>query len=406
MKILRNVCAVIVGAVFIFSGFVKGVDPAGFAIKLEDYFFAFQISFLNPLAVPLAILVSAVELIVGIGLVFKLFYRQAVWGALLFMLVFLPLTLILALTNPVSDCGCFGDAIIMTNWQTFFKNLLISALLLPVFFQRKEAAASRLSDGLIALAFLLLFVGFSLLNHACLPVIDFRPYCVGANIPEKMSIPEGAPMDEYEISLIYEKNGVQQEFTLENYPWEDSTWVFVDQKSELISKGYTPPIHDFNILSNTGEDITDLLLHQEGYTFLLISSELQKADKEALGQANRLAMAANMHGHSFQALTASGDDEIVQVTSELALVFPFYFVDETTLKTIVRSNPGLLLLNRGTILAKWPASRIPDTTLLEGNLLAETLTGLRKHQRKHIAVISILGLLFLGGAAVLIKKKT
>ena len=231
---------IILGAVFIFSGFVKGVDPMGSAFKFSDYFLAFGMESLEPASLPLAFILSAAEFLIGISLFFNLKMRLGAWGILIFMTFFTPLTLILALTNPVTDCGCFGDAIVMTNWQTFIKNIILLPFVLIVFFMRKRQTV-HFPDGYAWLGIILFASGFLAMEwyvYQHLPFMDFRPYSVGTNIPEKMSIPEGAEQDVYRTVLHYEKNGEVREFNEENFPWQDTTWTFVDSEHVLVNKGY------------------------------------------------------------------------------------------------------------------------------------------------------------------------
>jgi len=262
MRYLRITGRIIVGLVFIFSGIVKAIDPLGSAYKFHDYFLAFNLAFLDWLALPLAIVLCAAESLAGFSVLSGIRHKTGIWTVLLLMAVFTPLTLVLALTNPVSDCGCFGDAVHLTNWQTFGKNIVILALALPVFAARKKSVQLFRSSKewmIIAVAGLL-FILFALFNLRYLPLVDFLPYKKGTLIAEKMIVPQGAPLDEYSTSFIYEKDGVRKEFTLENYPANDSTWIFIDQKSQLVKKGYIPPIHDFSIRTLEGNDITDQIL--------------------------------------------------------------------------------------------------------------------------------------------------
>ena len=361
-NILSLISRLILGIVFIFSGFVKGVDPLGSTYKFTDYFIAFNLGFLEPFALVLAITLAAVEFIIGVSLLFRLRYHLAVWAVLVFMSFFTIITFILALTNPVSDCGCFGDAIILTNWQTFFKNLILIPFVLHIFWFRAlyQDSFKPLFSWLALMVFTLVFLGIEF--HACrhLPLLDFRPYSVGTYIPAKMSMPDGALQDEFKTFLYYEKNGTVEEFTEDNFPWQDTTWTYVDSKHILVKKGYEPPIHDFTIVDETNTDITSTLLSDEGYSFLLVAAHLGDADTYAMNYASRLAAWCEQAGHSFYCTTASGEQEIEEIRQSLDLAFSFHTTDEITLKTIVRANPGLLLLREGTILAKWHYRDFPE----------------------------------------------
>ena len=388
---------IVTGAVFIFSGFVKGIDLQGSAIKFDDYFVAFGMDFLIPASLPLAIFLISTEFIIGISLLFGYRTYCGAWGVLIFMSAFTPLTLGLALFNPVSDCGCFGDAIVLTNWQTFWKNVVLMIMVLVIFYNRKKfkPAYPAKTDWSILVVIFVLFIGFSLYNYRHLPMIDFRPYNAGTNIPEKMYIPADAPVDEYETILTYEKNGIRKEFNLDNFPWQDSTWSFVEQKSILIKEGYKPPIHDFTIFTPDGNGITDIVLSDESYSFILVSADLAKANKEALQKLDILSLYCNQTGIKFYSLSSSIYSEIEQIKSSQQLSLNFYSTDETTLKTIIRSNPGLLLLKEGIILAKWHYNDLPEIEELRQPVLSMVIKKARKRYERTSAIISIL-VLFLG----------
>jgi len=374
-NILTTVSRLILGIVFIFSGFVKGVDPLGSTYKFTDYFNAFNLGFLEPLALVLAITLAAMEFIIGVSLLFRFRYQLGVWTVLVFMSFFTMITLILALTNPVSDCGCFGDAIIMTNWQTFFKNLILIPFVLHIFWFRasRQDSFKPLFSWLAIAVFTLVFLGMEIYAYRHLPQLDFRPYSVGTYIHAKMSIPEGAPQDEFKTFLYYEKDGTVEEFNEDNFPWEDTTWTYVDSKHILVKKGYDPPIHDFTIVDETDIDITTEILSDDGYSFLLVATHLEKSDTEALNYASRLAAWCGQAGHSFYCTTASGEQEIEKIRQTQDPAFGFHTTDEITLKTIVRANPGLLLLREGTILAKWHYRDFPELEDFE-NILPSLMT--------------------------------
>lgn len=375
MKIIAVVARILLGIVFIYSGFVKGVDPWGSTYKFIDYFVAFGMPFLSPTAFVLAVLQNVVEFTIGVTLILGLRMKETGWGVLLFMVFYTILTFILALTNPVTDCGCFGDAIILTNWQTFYKNLVLLLLAIMVFNYRKKyrpfhaSVAEWVWTGGIAIA----MVGISVYCYRHLPLFDFRPYHVGADVPQGMLVPEGMPADEYRTTFYYEKDGVVKEFTEQNYPWDDSTWIWKDSKSVLVKKGYQPPIHDFSITSLDGSDITDDVLSFDGYTFLLVAYRLDKSNTQALKKAGEIARFCNENGYRFYCLTSSPQSDIDDIKSSLGLTYDFCFTDGITLKTIIRANPGLVLLEKGTILNKWHYNDMPEATTLTSNLLSFSL---------------------------------
>ncbi len=403
MKTLRLIARIIIGSVFIFSGFVKGVDLTGSAIKFHDYFQAFHLDFLHFSSLPLAIIFPATEFLIGISLLFALKPKTGAWGVFLFMLFFTPLTLILALFNPVKDCGCFGDALVLTNWQTFLKNLFLLTLAIFLFLQRKHLTGRLEAGSQWALLgfYLLTFTGFSLYSYNHLPLIDFRPYKTGTNIREKTRIPEGAPRDEYKTTLIYEKDGIRKEFTLDNFPWQDSTWKFINQESILVKKGYVPPIHDFSIIQPDGTDITDRILSDPGYTFLLVSPDLSKANKKGLQRAYALSLFAADQGDHFYVITSSGKELMDKLENE-GFSFIYGNTDETTCKTIIRSNPGLLLITEGTILGKWHYHDIPQPAHFSSDILSLQLSGMQKKSDTLLSFVLILGLLLFATLAYMI----
>lgn len=386
--IIYTFSRLLAGGVFVFSGFVKGVDPLGTAIKFTDYFTAFRISFLTGISEELAIILILAEFMVGVCLVLGIRINEAAWGALLFMGVFLPLTLFIAIFNPVSDCGCFGDALVLSNWATFWKNVAITIPIIYLFIIRKQFRKpwSGRQEILLftgSLVFMMM-VSAHALRH--LPLLDFRPYHVGSYLPEKLVVPSHAPLDEYETTLVYEKDGVTREFSLEDFPWQDSTWVWVETRTRLIREGYHPPIRDFSVILKNGEDITTSLLEHPGYVFLLISHDLEKASKKGLLKADSLAMRATAKGHLFYGLTSSPERTVSETSKSIGLLFPFAFTDETVLKTIIRSNPGLILLKEGTILAKWGFRKFPSVSKLERNLLSYSLDHNRRHGEGYLTI--------------------
>lgn len=358
MKRLRIVSRIIVGLVFIFSGFVKAVDPLGSAYKFHDYFQAFNLGFLDGLSLSMAILLSTAELIAGFLVLTGIRQKTGIWIVFILLVIFTPLTFILALTNPVSDCGCFGDAIHLTNWQTFGKNVLLISMGSVLFSGRNQVRNifRNQIEWILAGTGILLCILFSLINLRYLPVIDFLPYKIGVKIADKMVVPENMPVDKYETTFIYEKDGIKKEFTLNNYPANDTTWKFVDQKSVLVIKGYQPPIHDFSISSVNGEDITQQILSDSSLTVLMVTKKLAEADSKKLEMGFELGNFCTKNGIFFFVLTASGTNEVKSYDNGLQ----FCTADETTLKTMVRSNPGYILLKDGVIIEKWSWANLPE----------------------------------------------
>ncbi|CCZ06788.1 BT_3928 family protein [uncultured Culturomica sp.] len=371
MKFLLNICRILIGLVFIFSGFVKGIDPLGSDYKFTDYFNAFGMSWMNFSALFFSFLLSMAEFIIGICLFLNIKTKLASWGALLFMAVFTPLTLILAIKNPVTDCGCFGDALVLTNWETFFKNIILLVMVLLVFFNRNrfKSIFNVLEQSVILTGSIIFMFCIEMYSYRHLPILDFRPYAVGANITEGMTIPEGAPHDEYSTTLKYKnKNtGEIKEFDESNFPWQDTlNWEFHSSSQKLLKEGYKAPIHDFVIEHPEYGDITEEVLNDDDYTFLVVSYKLSKASAEAQDKLNKLAAYASENGYRFYGLTASNADEITDFVHKYNVNYSFCATDEIQLKTVIRSNPGLVLLKKGTIIDKWGHRDIPDADELKG----------------------------------------
>ena len=361
LKILAELCRLLIGVVFIFSGFVKAVDPVGGAIKIGEYLASFGLDMLQPFTVLLSFNLSAIEFALGVCMLLGVYRRYVSFLVLAFMAFMTPLTLYLALFDPVSDCGCFGDALVISNWETFFKNIVLSlaAIVTFIYNQRLFQCFTFRVYWFVALYAYLFGVGFAYYNYNHLPVIDFRPYKVGANIPELMEIPEGAPQDEYKYTFVYEKDGVKKEFSLEDYPANDSSWTFVDSKTELVKKGYQPPVAAFNIYNGEGDDVTEEIIGNPGPVLLLVAPKLEEADDEQMDEINGVYDYALEHDIPFYCVTGSSPEAIDAWSDNTGAEYPFRMADEVLLKTIIRSNPGLVLLKGGTILGKWHYNDIP-----------------------------------------------
>ena len=358
-----NIGRLLMAATFIFSGYVKAIDPLGTQYKLTDYLQAMGIGSLLPEWTLLvgAVLLAALEFSLGIFLLFAIRRHLVSRIVLALMSIMTLLTLWIVIANPVKDCGCFGDAVVLSNGQTFIKNiiLLAIALMLQKWPTSMVRFVSKKTQWIVINYTVIFALALSAWSLWDLPLFDFRPYHVGANIARGMKIPQGAPQPQFETTFILEKNGQQKEFTLDNYP--DSTWTFVDSKTVQTAEGYVPPIHDFSIQDNkTGEDITQEVLNDTGYTFLLISPTLAYADDSNFGRIDQIYEFAQDYGYRFICLTASSDKDIAKWQDITGAEYPFYTTDATTLKTMIRSNPGLMLLHHGTIIQKWSHNKLPQ----------------------------------------------
>lgn len=366
MKHVHNTSRILLGILFIFSGFVKGIDPIGVSYKFIEYLDAWHLEFLVPIALLLACLLCLVEFGLGVALLTHVWHRAVAWKVMALMCFFTITTLISALTNPITDCGCFGDAIKLGNWETFYKNiffLILAAIHLFASLKYRGTSAHYCMKKIATIIAIAAFGGFMWYSYTYLPIIDFRPYHEGANIIEGMQVPKGAPADEYKNTFIYEnlKTGKQQEFDETNYPWQDTlNWKYMDMQSTLIKKGYEAPIRDFYIMTNDAEDVKDFFLYDELPTFMFISTHIKDAKWKQTAKLQDIIKYCDEKQMSFIGLTASSIDTATNLASSKGLKIEFFNCDEITLKTMIRSNPGLILIQHGTILKKWSINEIPD----------------------------------------------
>ena len=375
---LVNICRLLLAATFIFSGFVKAIDPLGSQYKIGDYLTALGMAGKVPEWVQLILSISLSGIEFTLGILLLLAIRRHLVSKLSFVLMLgmTIVTLWLTISNPIQDCGCFGDAIHLTNSQTFIKNLVLLAAVVvvmrwPLYQVRFISKTNQWIATYFTMAFIIVV---SLLSLYHLPLFDFRPYYIGQNIWKGMQIPKGAKQTKYKTTFICTKDGVQKEFDENNYPYDDSTWVFVDTKQEVVEQGYEPPIHDFSITnSKTDEDLTEQILNKDGYTFLLISPLLEVAQDRNFGDIESIYEYAKENGYAFYGLTASTEKGIKHWRDITGAEYPFYTTDGTTLKTVIRSNPGLLLLYKGTIINKWNHNDIPKVEELNAPLSLLTI---------------------------------
>ena len=359
-----NICRFILAVTFIFSGYVKAIDPLGTLYKLKDYAAAMALNDILPdwALVIVAIALGALEFSLGVFMLFAVRRHMVSKITLALMSVMTALTVWIYIADPVKDCGCFGDALTLTNGETLLKNIVLIACAALVAWRPVDMARSisRTNQWIVKYYTIAYIVVTSVYCLYTLPIFDFRPYHVGTNIKQGMEIPEGAEQPEFESTFILRKNGVTREFTLDNYP--DSTWEYVDTKTVQTKKGYEPPIHDFAITTNdTGEDITEQVLTKKGYTFLLVSPRLAVADDSNFGDIDQIYEYAEENGVDFFCLTASTNEDIERWRELTGAEYTFCNADETTLKTMIRSNPGLILLKDGTIIGKWSHNALPQT---------------------------------------------
>lgn len=367
LKMIVNLCRIIVAVTFIYSGFVKAIDPIGTQYKLQDYLGAIGMAGILPnwTLLAVAVFLAAIEFCIGIFLLFAIQRRLISKLTVAFMAFMTMVTVWIVVADPVKDCGCFGDALHLTNTETLIKNIVLLVCSLTIMYRplamfRFVSKSNQWIVTNYTIVFILVSSGLSLYY---LPIFDFRPYHIGVNIPRGMEIPKGAKLPQFKTTFIMEKNGQRKEFTLDNYP--DASWKFIDSKTVQTSEGYIPPIHDFSITDNkTGLDLTNSVLSHKGYTFLLISPHLETADDSNFGDIDRLYEYAQSYDIPFYCLTASTAKAIKRWIDLTGAEYPFCITDEAVLKTIIRSNPGLLLLKDGTIINKWSHNNLPNEAKL------------------------------------------
>ncbi|MCG2430491.1 BT_3928 family protein [Aequorivita xiaoshiensis] len=353
MKILVGISRILVGALFIISGLVKLNDPIGFAFKLQDYFApdVLDLGFLVPYSLLIAIFVVIFEVLVGVALLLGYLKKFTLWSLMLMIVFFTFLTFYSAYFNKVTDCGCFGDAIPLTPWESFYKDIILLVLIIILFIGRKYIKPF-FAEGTRSIIIFATFVGcmaitYHVLQH--LPIIDFRPYKIGANIKDGMTVPEGAPGPIYEYKWTFNINGEEKTIvTNGEYPQVDGE--LVNTETKMIQEGYVPPIHDFTMERN-GEDYTDQFLNEENL-IVIVAYSLTNTEKDGYISVKEITNRAIKNGYNVIGLSASSQEMTESLTETYKLNFKFYFCDETTLKTIVRSNPGILELDKGTIKQK------------------------------------------------------
>ena len=343
-----TVCRLLVGALFIFSSFTKGVDPLGTKYKMLDYLAVYGMTWLNDFALILAILMILAEFIVGICLITKVFPRLAVLGATLLMMFFTATTLFDALYDLVPDCGCFGTAIKMSNWQTFYKNLVIDAVLIPLIINNKKLE-NKMSGGTqfaIGCVYALAFLGFEVYNYRHLPVVDFMNWKVGKQLNVETS-------GDADIYLIYRNKatGETQEFLSPNYPWNDSVWMseweFVDQRTEGGSN-----FLGFSALDESGNDVTESILTTEKL-LMFTSHDLADVSEKQWAKVKEVTETAEKQGYIVIWVVANEPEFVEQLREQYDFLYEVYYADELEIKPIVRSNPGLVWLDNGLVKNKW-----------------------------------------------------
>lgn len=364
-NVLTQISRIFVGLLFIISGLIKLNDPVGFSYKLAEYFSepVFNMPFLVPFALGLALFLVIVEVVLGVMLLIGYKSKFTIWSLLLMIVFFTFLTFYSAYYDVVKDCGCFGDALHLTPWESFTKDVVLLFFILILFLNTSlvKPLFQKSIQNIIAYASIILcmFMAVWVLNH--LPLIDFRPYKVGTNIEKGMGIPEGAPKSVVEMIFIYKVNGVDKEFTendLMNLP-EGAT--FVDRKDKVITEGYVPPIHDFTMMKDDSDYKEELL--KEPKLLMIVTYDLKIAEEGGMVKLEKLNQEAFAKGYKVIGMTNSSIEEIAKAKKKYGLQFDFYTCDAIALKTIERSNPSIVILENGTVKQKVHYNDIKDLKL-------------------------------------------
>ena len=363
-------CRIAVGLLFIFSGLIKANDPLGFSYKLEEYFEVFHVTFLNDLALTMCIILCALEMILGFALLIGIRVNAIVWGLLLLIIFFGFLTFYSAFFKVVQTCGCFGDAIPLTPWESFGKDMALLALVLVLFFNRdkiRPLVSHKAEIGWL-IAAVVISVGVGLYTYNFLPVLDFLPYKVGNNIPNEMKTPPGAVPDEFELtySLKNKSTGETKSISDKEYLktgiWKDASWeIQGDPERRLIKKGFEPKIRDLGIQDGQGNDYTQELLNNPFYNLIVVAYDLKHTNVEALGRLNALAINLTQNYNIRTVLlTSASPTDAAAFSKAHHLAFEIFHADGVPLKTMVRANPGIMLLKNGTVINKWHHHTMPD----------------------------------------------
>ncbi|MGM9477918.1 BT_3928 family protein [Pedobacter sp. GSP4] len=369
-NILLKFSRFFVGALFIFSGLIKANDPLGFGYKLQEYFEVFHLNFLSGMATGIAILLCTLEIVLGALLLLGFWSKKAAWGLLLLIIFFTLLTFVSAAFKVVTSCGCFGDAIPLTPWQSFSKDLILLLLIIIIFINKdlieplfKKESVQRNT----ALAVTLISLGFGLYTYNVLPVIDFLPYKVGAHIPSLMVIPPGEKPDEFEIMyhLKNKKTKAEQDMSdkayLKTEIWKDNNWEIIGEPTKkLVKKGYEPKIKDLIITDASGTDYTKELIENPYYSLVFVAYDLKNANQNAIGKLNAIAINATQQFNIRTVLLTSNSAQDAEAFIKKNNLFSeVFYADAVPLKSMVRANPGVLLLKNGVVINKWHFHNVP-----------------------------------------------
>lgn len=356
------VARVILGLTFVFSGFVKAIDPMGSVYKLTEYFSSFGWDVSINLTQLLSIAQSSFEFALGILLLLNIWHRFVILVVFAFMLFMAPFTLYISIANPVSDCGCFGDVLQISNWQTFFKNLvllLFSGLLIFEKSQQYKIFGERTSRWTVTWS-LIFSALISVYSFMYLPVIDFGLYKQGSDLKVLTTLPEGAVRDSFEYRFLYQKEGIISSFSMDSVPDESQGWEYVKREQVLINAGEKPLIEDFVFNDADNNNVSEEIIGDTSYVFLFISPKLETSDIDYIDNVGIAYRFAEKNGYRFFGLTSSGAEAIDEWKYEYDIDLTFLTADDKLLGAMIRSNPGIIVLKNGVIVKKWAYRSIPE----------------------------------------------
>lgn len=370
-NISLNFSRIVAGILFIFSGLIKANDPLGFGYKLQEYFEVFHIGFMNDYATAFAIALCTLEVVLGALLLLGFWAQKVTWGLLILIIFFTFLTFYSAFFEVVTSCGCFGDAIPLTPWQSFIKDIILLSMIFQIFIQRRRimplivnSKAQRLIFGLVVL----ISLGIGVYTYNYLPILDFLPYKTGNNIPQLMISPPGAEQDVYEITYDLKNKNTDEEKKmtdkeyLKTEIWKDSNWEIVGEPvSKLIKKGYNVKIKDLKITDSQGTDYNKEILENPYYNLVIVAYDLGKANQNGIGDLNAIAInSAENFNIRTVLLTSNSAQDAKAFSNKNKLVMEVFYADGIPLKSMVRANPGVLLLKNGIVVNKWHFHNLPS----------------------------------------------
>jgi len=380
---LLGFCRIFTGLLFIFSGFIKANDPTGFGYKLQEYFEVFHLTAFNEYATAIAVVICGFEILLGALLLFGVYANLVAWGLLLLILFFTFLTFYSAFFEVVTSCGCFGDAIPLTPWQSFSKDLVLLVLILIIFFYRKQIRPIIKGSGnqfVVTLITAVVSLGIGVYTVNYLPFIDFLPYKIGNNLPSLMVLPEGKEADVFEqlYTMKNKKTGetkkVNDKIYMADKLWEDESWEIIGEpESRLVKKGYDIPIPDLLITDADGVDHTQEIIANPYYNVIIVAKDLSSTNIDALQRINQTVtqMTKDYNGLRVVLLTASASKDAQYLSDKMQLIAEIYYADLIPLKSMVRANPGVILLKGGNVMGKWHYNNFPDAKTIEDNFLSK-----------------------------------